>query len=169
MKSRDGSLDGRDAQTYAIIGAAMEVHRTLGSEFLEPAYQAALEVEFRLRGIRCAREVGIPIRYKGVFLGVNYRADFLCFDSILVELKSLERLTKRETAQVVHYLAASGVAVGLLLNFGAARLQYRRFVGPAYRVTSSRDRLAGPQCPQMPRMEQHDGLGVESEPSAVDR
>jgi hypothetical protein len=58
--------------------------------------------------------------------GVNYRADFLCFDSILVELKSLDRLTTRETAQVVHYLAASSVPVGLLLNFGAPRLQYRR-------------------------------------------
>jgi GxxExxY protein len=131
MQSLDGSIGGRDAQTYAIIGAAMEVHRTLGSEFLDPAYQAALEVEFGLKGIPCAREVGIPIQYKGVSLGVNYRADFVCFDSILVELKSLERLTKRETAQVVHYLAASRIPVGLLLNFGAARLQYRRFVGPS--------------------------------------
>jgi GxxExxY protein len=135
MKDLDGSLRGRDAQTYAIIGAAMEVHRTLGSEFLEPAYQAALEVEFGLNGIPCVREVGIPIHYKGVSLGVNYRIDFLCFDSILVELKSLERLTKRETAQIVHYLAASSVPVGLLLNFGAPRLQYRRFVGPSNRNT----------------------------------
>lgn len=55
---------------------------------------------------------------------MNYRVDFLCFDSILVELKSLERLTKRETAQVIHYLAASSVPIGLLLNFGAVRLQY---------------------------------------------
>jgi GxxExxY protein len=169
MKSLDGSVGGRDAQTYAIIGAAMEVHRTLGSEFLEPAYQAALEVEFGLKGIPCAREVTMPIQYKGVSLGVKYRADFVCFDSILVELKSLERLTKRETAQVVHYLAASRIPVGLLLNFGSARLQYRRFVGPSNHVTSNRDHLVGPYCPQMPRMEQHDGLGVESGPSAVDR
>jgi GxxExxY protein len=69
MKDLDGSLRGRDAQTYAIIGAAMEVHRTLGSEFLEPAYQAALEVEFGLNGIPCVREVGIPIHYKGVSWG----------------------------------------------------------------------------------------------------
>jgi len=132
----------------------MEVHRALGSEFLEPAYQAALEVEFGLQGISYTREVGIPIRYKGVSLGVNYRADFVCFDSILVELKSLERLTKRETAQVVHYLAASLIPVGLLLNFGAARLQYRRFVGPSNRDSSCnpfslvrRDCLA---CPTVP-------------------
>lgn len=167
MKSLDGSLHGRDAETYAIIGAAMEVHRTLGSEFLEPAYQAALEVEFGLRRIPCVREVGIPIHYKGVSLGVNYRVDFLCFDSILVELKSLERLTKRETSQVVHYLAASRIPVGLLLNVGAPRLQYRRFVGPSNR--NSGDRVASPRCPQMSQMGKCDGPGGETSPSAVNR
>ena len=137
----------------------MEVHRTLGSEFLEPAYQAALEVEFGLNGIPYAREVGIPIQYKAVSLGVNYRADFVRFDSILVELKSLDQLTKRETAQVVHYLAASRIPVGLLLNFGAARLQYRRFVGPSNYVTSRRDPLIGPHCSPMPGMKHGGVLG----------
>lgn len=169
MKSRDGSIGGRDAQTYTIIGAAMEVHRTLGSEFLEPTYQAALEVEFGLNGIPYAREVGIPIQYKAVSLGVNYRADFVCFGSILVELKSLDQLTKRETAQVVHYLAASRIPVGLLLNFGAARLQYRRFVGPSNYVNVPSDPLAGPHGSPMPRMKLRDRLGVKSGPSAVDR
>ena len=145
----------------------MEVHRTLGSEFLEPAYQAALEVEFGLKGIRCVREVGIPIHYKGVSLGVHYRADFLCFDSILVELKSLERLTKRETAQVIHYLAASSIPVGLLLNFGAPRLQYRRFVGPSNRNRG--DQFACPRWPQMSQMEKRDGPGGEAGQSAVNR
>lgn len=145
----------------------MEVHRILGSEFLEPAYQAALEVEFGLKRIPCLREVGIPIQYKGVSLGVNYRVDFLCFDSILVELKSLERLTKRETAQVVHYLAASIVPVGLLLNFGAPRLQYRRFVGPSNRICGYN--FARPSCPQMSQMKKRDGPGGEAGPSAVNR
>jgi GxxExxY protein len=133
MNRDDGSASVRDSETYAIIGAAMEVHRTLGPEFLEPAYQAALEVEFGLRAIPSAREVDIPIHYKGVPLGVRYRADFVCFGSILVELKALDRLTSRDNAQIVHYLAASGVGRGLLVNFGTARLQYKRFVGPCYR------------------------------------
>jgi GxxExxY protein len=135
MERLDGSGDVRDPKTYAIIGAAMEVHRTLGYEFLEPAYQAALEVEFGLKAIPHAREVEMPIYYKCVPLGVKYRADFVCFGSILVELKSLDRLTRREEAQIVNYLAASGIAVGLLLNFGAARLQYKRFVGPSNRFS----------------------------------
>ena len=111
----------------------MEVHRTLGSEFLEPAYQAALEVEFGLRAIPNDREVAIPIHYKGIPLGVRFRADFVCYGSILVELKALDHLTSRDKAQIVHYLASSGVGIGLLLNFGTARLQYKRFVGPSYR------------------------------------
>ncbi len=136
----------RDPQTYAIIGSAMEVHRALGYDFLEPAYQAALEVEFGLQAIPHSREVEMPIYYKGVPLGVKYRADFVCFGCILVELKSLDRLTRREEAQVVNYLAASGIAVGLLLNFGTARLQYKRFVGPASRfsIRSSSVTSVGP-------------------------
>jgi GxxExxY protein len=114
MASTDG-LDGvRDPQTYAIIGAAMEVHTTLGSSFLEPAYQGALEIEFGLKSIPYAREVEIPIHYKGVSLGVRYRVDFVCFESVLVELKALDRLTSREGAQIIHYLAASGIGRGLL-------------------------------------------------------
>jgi GxxExxY protein len=126
----------RDTETYAIIGAAMEVHRTLGHEFLEPAYQAALEVEFGLKAIPYSREVEMPIYYKGAPLGVRYRADFVCFGSILVELKAMDRLTSREEAQVVNYLAASGIGRGLRVNFGTPRLQYKRFVGPSYQATT---------------------------------
>jgi GxxExxY protein len=110
--------DIRDPETYAIIGAAIEVHRTLGSEFLEPAYQAALEMEFGIRGIPHDREVEMPIHYKGRPLGVHYRADFVCFGAILVERKALDNMTKREEGQV--------------MNFGATRLQFRRFVGLAF-------------------------------------
>ena len=113
----------------------MEVHRTLGAEFLEPAYQAALEIELKWRAIPHEREVDIPIYYKGLPLGVRYRVDFVCFGSTLIELKSLDRLTSRESAQIVHYLAASRIRKGLLVNFGSARLQFKRFVEPSYQGT----------------------------------
>ena len=110
----------------------MEVHRTLGMGFLEPVYQSALEVELGRRGIPFDREVELPIYYKGTPLGSRYRADFLCFDAVLVELKALDRLTKKEEAQVIHYLVASRLSRGVLFNFGAPSLQFKRFVGPAY-------------------------------------
>ena len=124
------AFDERDRQTYLIIGCAMEVHRYLGSRFLEPVYQAALEVELDARGIPFAREVELPILYKGHSLSVRYRADFVCFEEILIELKAMERLTDRDDSQVINYLSASQIKRGLLLNFGAGSLQFRRFVGP---------------------------------------
>ena len=108
----------------------MEVHRYLGSRFLEPVYQAALAVELDAKRIPFAREVEMPILYKGHPLTVRYRADFVCFGEIVVELKAVERLTDREDSQVINYLSASQVKRGLLLNFGAGSLQFRRFVGP---------------------------------------
>jgi GxxExxY protein len=123
-------LDERDRQTYLIIGCAMEVHRYLGSQFLEPVYQAALEVELDAKKIPFVREIEMPVLYKGHPLSVRYRADFVCFEEVLVELKAMERLTDREDSQVVNYLNASQIKRGLLLNFGAASLQFRRFVGP---------------------------------------
>src|SRR5262249_14376022 len=119
-----------DSETFVIIGAAMAVHRRLGRGFLEPVYQAALEVECRLRGISYQREVELPVYYREVDLGVRYRADFLCFDSVLVELKALDRLTTREEGQLIHYLLAARMTRGLLVNFGRASLQYKRFVSP---------------------------------------
>ena len=122
--------DSRDPESYAIIGAAMEVHRVLGWGFLEPVYQAALELEFQLRHIPYTREVGLPVHYKGMRIRVGYRADFVCFDRFLVELKTVQTLTTREESQLLNYLAASRVVVGLLLNFGSRSLEYRRFLPP---------------------------------------
>jgi GxxExxY protein len=124
------TFDERDRQTYLIIGCAMEAHRYLGSRFLEPVYQAALEVELDAKKIPFAREVEMPILYKGHPLPVRYRADFVCFGEVLVELKAMERLTDREDSQVINYLSVSRVKRGLLLNFGSGSLQFRRFVGP---------------------------------------
>jgi GxxExxY protein len=118
----------KDRETYAIIGAAMEVHRIIGSGFLEAVYQDALEVEFRQRGIPFAREHSIPVIYQGVLLGTPYRVDFLCFNTILVELKALKNLSQSEEAQVIHYLKATQLQRAILLNFGAPSLDYKRLV-----------------------------------------
>lgn len=118
----------RDPQTYAIIGAAMEIHRQLGHGFLEAIYQDAAVIEFPLRKIPFEKEVSLPIRYKDVLLPSNYRADFICFSEIIVEFKALSRLSSVEEAQLLNYLKATGLKRGLLINFGAPSLQYKRMV-----------------------------------------
>lgn len=125
-----GSRVPRDPETHAIIGAAMEVHRMLGAGFLEPVYQEALHLELTARRIPHEREVAIPIAYKGNVLAVAYRSDFVCFGEVLVELKALRSLAPAHVAQSIHYLVATKHSRGLLLNFGSASLQYKRFAGP---------------------------------------
>lgn len=118
----------QDPRTYAIIGAAMEVHRELGPGFLEAVYQEALAIELSVRGIPFQREVELPIAYKGKTLQTAYRADFICYDEVVIELKSIKQLGVIEEAQLLNYLKATGYQVGLLINFGAASLETRRFV-----------------------------------------
>jgi GxxExxY protein len=121
-------LAERDPRTYAIIGAAMEVHKQLGCGFLEPVYQEAFTIELTARNIPFRREVGLPVRYKEQLLETGYRADFVCFDSVVIELKALARMSGTEEAQIINYLKATAYEVGLLLNFGARSLEHRRFV-----------------------------------------
>jgi GxxExxY protein len=118
----------RDAETFAIIGAAMEVHRELGRGFLELVYQSALALEFQERGIPFKAEVALPVRYKHKLLTCAYRADFVCFESVIVETKAIAALTGADDSQLINELKATGMQRGLLLNFGAASLEHKRLV-----------------------------------------
>lgn len=113
--------------THAIIGACLQVHGELGPGFTEVIYGDALEVEMRLRGIPFVREAPTAVHYRGRLLR-PYRMDFVCYDSVVVELKALATMGKLQTAQLVHYLACTRHQVGLLVNFGARSLEVRRFV-----------------------------------------
>ena len=124
----------RDPQTYAIIGAAMEVHKELGHGFLESVYQEALAREFTRRGIPFRREVEIPIFYKGERLPSFFKADFVCFDDVIVGTKAMKQLGPIEQAQVMNYLKGTRMPRALLINFGSPSLEYERVVGPTYRA-----------------------------------
>ncbi len=113
-------------ESYDIIGAAMEVHRIIGCGFTEPVYQEALELEFDLRGIPYEREKTFRVTYKGQLLDKEFRADFVCYDSIIVELKAVTDFTDEHYAQVYNYLKASGLSLGLLINFGKKSLEHKR-------------------------------------------
>ena len=117
-----------DPLTYAIIGAAMNVHGILGHGFLEAVYQEAMEYELIALGIPFQREFPLPIQYRDHLLKTSYRTDFLCYDSIIVELKALQKLTGNEEAQVINYLKASGLEKALLINFGSYSLEYKRLI-----------------------------------------
>ena len=106
----------------------MEVHKELGCGFLEAVYQEALEKEFTNQGISFKSQPVIEIKYKGKPLEKKYQPDFICFESIIVEIKAISSLTGLEEAQLINYLKASNLKVGLLLNFGSNSLEYKRFV-----------------------------------------
>ena len=116
----------KDSRTHAIIGAAIEVHTQLGHGFLEAVYQEAFAIELVAKGIPFRKEVDLVLRYKGAPLRCVYRADFICFDDILVELKALSVVGGTEQAQVLNYLKATGFPLGLLLNFGSSSLEVKR-------------------------------------------
>ena len=121
-------LTENDPRTYVIIGAAMEVHRQLGCGFLEPIYQEAFALELVNRKIPYTSELRFRISYKERQLEKYYRPDFVCFDSVIVELKALARLSRLEESQLINYLKITGYHTGLLINFGARSLEQRRFV-----------------------------------------
>ena len=105
-------------ESYAINGAAMEVYNQLGPGFLEAVYQEALERELLSRGIPFEREKLLTISYKGQNLKQTYKADFVCYGKIIVELKAVSGLTDAHRSQVYNYLHATGFHLGIILNFG---------------------------------------------------
>ena len=113
--------------TRKIIGAAMEVHNTLGCGFLESVYEEALAVEFRLQEIEFERQKSLDVFYKGTKVK-QFVCDFLVAGNVLVELKAIKELTAMETGQVLNYLKSTDLKLGLLLNFGAGSLQYKRVI-----------------------------------------
>jgi GxxExxY protein len=131
----------RDPQTYAVIGAAMEVHKHLGHGFLEAVYQEALALEFVARGISFRREVVLPVKHKDSFLQCSYRADFVCFESVILELKAISQLTGADEAQTINALKATELQRALLINFGAPSLDYKRLVFNLRESAQSADKI----------------------------
>ena len=116
-------------ESFNITGAAMHVYNTLGPGFLEAVYQEALELEFVKRNILYEREKELTISYDGIVLKQTYRADFVCYDNIIVELKAVSHLDDSHRSQVFNYLKATGLKLGLLFNFGNANgLEFERKV-----------------------------------------
>jgi GxxExxY protein len=116
-------------EVYLIIGAAMEVYNQLGSGFGEAIYQDAMEIEIESRKIPNNPQQDVFIFYKGQKLKSFFTPDLICYEKIVVELKALDRLTTREEAQLLNYLKATGLPIGLLINFGAEKdLEWKRMV-----------------------------------------
>lgn len=116
-------------EVYAVVGAAIDVHRELGPGFLEAVYQEALERELSARAVPFRAQRSLRVVYKGEPLAKQYVADLICFDQVIVELKTVDRLSRTDAAQLLNYLKATGLRVGLLINFRSPnRLEWKRFV-----------------------------------------
>ena len=105
-------------ESYKIVGACFEVCREKGCGFLEPVYQECMEIELRLQGISYVPKKSLALEYKGCPLRSTYEPDFICYDKIVLELKAVTELTDEHRAQVQNYLKATGLKLGLLVNFG---------------------------------------------------
>ena len=115
-------------ESYEIVGACMEIHKELGCGFNEIIYQEAAALEFYSRGIPFEREKELEINYKGELLPKKFKTDFILYGNIIVEFKAASGLDDNHFSQVIGYLKASGIKLGILINFGTASLRYRRIV-----------------------------------------
>lgn len=127
--------------TKAIIGAAIDIHRALGPGLLESTYEACLEYELLQRGLQVERQKPLPVVYRDVRLDCGYRVDLLVEDSVIVEVKSVERLLPIHEAQLLSYLRLSGHRIGLLMNFNTKVLKdgIRRFVDGMPKLQAKRE------------------------------
>ena len=113
---------------YNIIGACLEIHKELGAGFLEAVYKEALGIELKKQKIPFDREKEIKIKYKGIDLNKKYIADFICYNKILIEVKALSQLSTDHESQLLNYLKATGLKLGILVNFGEKSLNHKRLV-----------------------------------------
>ncbi|MBN1388359.1 MAG: GxxExxY protein [Bacteroidales bacterium] len=115
-------------ESYKIIGACISVHNNLGPGFYEAVYQEALEYEFGMQHIPFTKQPKLRIRYNDIQLGKYYIADFVCYDFILLEIKATPIIYDLQKYQLLNYLKATGLELGILINFGAKSLNYKRIV-----------------------------------------
>lgn len=116
-------------EVYKIVGAAIEVHKELGNGFLESVYEEAMKIVSSERDIPFETQIKIPVYFKGNKLEKEFIADYIGFDKIIVEFKCIPKLTQIEVAQIINYLKATGLKVGILINFGSkGKLEWRRYI-----------------------------------------
>jgi GxxExxY protein len=116
-------------ETYRILGACFEVYKDKGCGFLEAVFQECMEIELGLQGIPAKAQVPLPLSYKGHPLRQHYVADFICYGKVIIELKAVSKLTDEHRAQLQNYLHATGLRVGLLVNFGHyPKVEHERFI-----------------------------------------
>ena len=116
-------------ESYKIQGAIFEVYKEMENGYLEAVYQECLELEFKTRSIPFVSQPNLKIKYKRANLKKTYRPDFICFDKIIIELKGVKAITKEHQAQVINYLKATGMKLGLIVNFGSyPKVEIKRIV-----------------------------------------
>ena len=115
-------------ESFKIIGACMKVHRSLGAGFLEAVYEEALEKEFQTQKIPFKRQVKLDLYYENQKLKKQYRADFICYDTIVLEIKAVSQIPATFYAQLKNYLKCTNMELGILINFGMPSLNYKRII-----------------------------------------
>lgn len=137
-------------EAYAIIGAAMEAYNQLGPGFSEAIYQEALEFESDARNLPNNPQQDIYIEYKGTKLKQFFKPDFIYYEKIIVEIKAMDRLTSREEAQLLNYLKATGLPVGVLINFGAdGNLEWKRMILTPQKANRTPKVVIPPRSPRI--------------------